>query len=99
MIRLLKRWLGLDWFTGVDHALDQLEAAHADMAQHLLALERWVNNLDSALWRVDQAMQQGAKTGAPVSAPVTDLKELAGKIKSEMTLAKAKFPTKLEDLR
>lgn len=99
MIRLLKRWLGIDWFQGVDRALDQLEAAHADMTQHILSLERWVSNLDSALWRIDQAMQQGAKSGAPVAPPVTDLKALAEKIKDEIGAAKAKFPTKLEDLR
>jgi hypothetical protein len=93
MIGLLKRALGLDWFDDVDLNLRLLDEQMIAVKIASDRLELWIGALDAALFRVDQTVSGTALE------QVTELKDLAASIRSEMDAAKRPFPVQLEDLK
>ena len=87
----LARFFGLDWFVATDERLMEIE-------QRLDLLTKWIENIDAALWKVDQALREGP--GANEQKPeIRDIKRVADSIRDQIAAAKAPFPIKAEDLK
>jgi hypothetical protein len=67
-----------------------LRSDQAALYYRLDICERWIKNLDSALWRVDQAVRTGdVETDA---TQVHDHRQVAEQIRREVMARKARFP-------
>jgi hypothetical protein len=84
---MIARWFRALIWEEVAHQLGtELHEIHA----RLSIVERWVKNLDTALWKVDQAVRTGDVDSA--ATQVHDVRAMAARIRQEVMAKKPKFP-------
>jgi hypothetical protein len=101
VINWIRRVLGLDWPGQIDASIQDLEEELrekvGEINRQLDIVERWVGNLDAAIYRIEQAGRAAGVMAEPEPA-LADLKALSESIRAEVARKKAEWPARVEDL-